>query len=127
MTLHLKKLESPSPKNALWQVWLELDMWFCRRFLKFSTLYFRYFVIIFRWNRYGSSSKDALYQIWLKLHGSVVLLKYVNVSPLICCYLPLEKGMVLHFNKLESPPSKVCFVLNLIGTSPVGLVNLCQV
>ena len=30
MTLHLKKLESPSPKNAIWQVWLELDMWFCR-------------------------------------------------------------------------------------------------
>ena len=28
MTLHLKKLESPSPKNAMWQVWLELDMWF---------------------------------------------------------------------------------------------------
>ena len=32
INLHLKKLESPSPKNAMWQVWLELDMWFFRSF-----------------------------------------------------------------------------------------------
>ena len=29
--LHLKKLESPSPKDALWQVWLKLTQWFMRR------------------------------------------------------------------------------------------------
>ena len=33
--LHLKKLESPSPKNAVCQVWLKLAHWFwSRRFLK---------------------------------------------------------------------------------------------
>ena len=33
--LHLNKLESPSPKDALCQVWLKLDQWFWRRFLNF--------------------------------------------------------------------------------------------
>ena len=30
-TLHLKKLESLSPKDALYQVWLKLAQWFWRR------------------------------------------------------------------------------------------------
>ena len=29
--LHLNKLGSPSPKDALWQVWLKLAQWFWRR------------------------------------------------------------------------------------------------
>ena len=33
--LHLIKLESPSPKDALCQVWLKLAQWFWRRFLNF--------------------------------------------------------------------------------------------
>ena len=33
---HLNKLESPSPKDALCQVWLKLAQWFLKgRFLKF--------------------------------------------------------------------------------------------
>jgi hypothetical protein len=31
--LHLNKLESPSPKDDLCQVWLKLAQWFWRRFL----------------------------------------------------------------------------------------------
>ena len=31
--LHLNKLESPSPKDALRQVWLKLAQWFWRRWL----------------------------------------------------------------------------------------------
>ena len=31
VTLHLRKLESPSPKDALCQVWLKLAQWFLRR------------------------------------------------------------------------------------------------
>ena len=35
VALHSKKCESPSPKDALCQVWLKLDQWFLsRRFLK---------------------------------------------------------------------------------------------
>ena len=32
MALHLKKLESPLPKNALHEVWLTLAQWFERIF-----------------------------------------------------------------------------------------------
>ena len=32
MTLHLNKLESPSPKDALCQVWLKLACWFWRKY-----------------------------------------------------------------------------------------------
>ena len=36
VALYLNKLESPSPKNALYQVWLKLTQWFFRRgFLDF--------------------------------------------------------------------------------------------
>ena len=31
MVLYLNKLESPSPKDALWQVWLKLSKWLWRR------------------------------------------------------------------------------------------------
>ena len=34
VTLHLNKLESPPPKNALCQAWLKLTKWFLRRRLK---------------------------------------------------------------------------------------------
>ena len=40
MVLYLNKLESPSPKNALWQVWLQLVQWFLRRiFLNFINVF----------------------------------------------------------------------------------------
>ena len=38
--LPLNKLESPSPKNALCQVWLKLAHWFLRRFFKFCQCIF---------------------------------------------------------------------------------------
>ena len=53
--LHLNKLESPSPKNALCQVWLKLAQWFWRRrFLNFVHVFFRYFTINSPWKRAGS-------------------------------------------------------------------------
>ena len=63
--LHLNKLESPSPKDALCHVWLKMAEWFWRRFFNF-----------------------------------------VNVFSLFCNYLPLEKGVALHLNKLEYPSPK---------------------
>ena len=58
------------------------------------------------------SLKNAMGQVWLKF-GPVILekrlLKAVNVILLCCNYLPLEKGVTLHLNKLEflSPTSLV--------------------
>ena len=60
--LHLKKLESHSPKDTLCQVWLNLAQWFLRRkcFL-ISSMYFHYFVII-------SPLKMAAPFIWTNLN-----------------------------------------------------------
>ena len=39
--LHLNKLESPSPKDALCQVWMKLAQWFSRRsFFNFVNVFF---------------------------------------------------------------------------------------
>ena len=76
MVLHLNKLESPSPKNALWHVWLKLVQWFLRRrFLNFVNVFLLF------WNNLplekggalhlnkleSASPKDALCQVLLKL------------------------------------------------------------
>ena len=50
VALHLNKLESSSPKNALSQVWLKLGQWFWRRFSNFFIV-FLLFVIISPWKR----------------------------------------------------------------------------
>ena len=49
MVLHLKKLEPPSPKDALCQVWLKLAQWFWRRrflnFVNVISIFCNYFVL----------------------------------------------------------------------------------
>jgi hypothetical protein len=75
LVLYLNKLESASPKDNLYQVWLNLACWFWRRFLKnFSVfLLFRYYLplevgYLFRLNKLESPlPKDDLCQVWLKL------------------------------------------------------------
>ena len=56
-----------------------------------------------------SFTKDALCQVWLKLaqwFWERRFWNFFNVSLLFCNYLPIEKGVALHLNKLESPWSK---------------------
>ena len=74
--LHLNKTQSPSPKNALCQVWLKLAQWFWRRrFFNFVNVFplFRNYLPFeegraFHSNNLESPSpKDALCQVWLKL------------------------------------------------------------
>jgi hypothetical protein len=53
--------------------------------------------------------KDDLYQVSLKLicwfwRG---FLKIFSVFLLFCYYLPLDKGIPLHLNNLESPPLRM--------------------
>ena len=113
--LHLKKLESPSPKDALCQVWLKLAQWFWRRrFLNFVNVFslFRNYLPLGKggallFNKLESPSpKDALCQVWLKLaqwFWRRRFLNFVNVFSLFRNYLPLEKGGAHHLNKLEFP------------------------
>ena len=72
---HLNKLESPSPKDALCQVWLKLAQWFWRRrFLNFVNVFsqFRNNLPLekggaLHLNKIESPSpKDALCEDWLK-------------------------------------------------------------
>ena len=119
--LHLNKLESPSPKDALCQVWLKLAQLFWRRsfFFKFVNN-FRYFVIISPWKRAGPFIWTNLNPLhsrmlcdkfgWNWPSGSGeedFFFKFVNVFSLFRNYLPLEKDRALHFKKLESPLSKI--------------------
>ena len=116
--LHLNKLESPSPKDALCQVWLKMAQWFWRwRFLNFVnvfSLFHNYLPLekggALHLNKFESPlSKDALCQVWLKLAQwflSRRILNFVNVFSLFCNYLPLKKSRVLYLNKLESPSPK---------------------
>ena len=101
--LHLNKLESPSPKYALCQVWLKLTQWFWRR-----RFFFRFRGPSFDKLEFPSS-KDALLctkfrWIWPSawFWRKICLVKFVNVFLLFSNYLPLEKGIALHLNKLES-------------------------
>ena len=74
--LYLNKVESPSPKDALCQVWLKLAQWFWRRrFLNLLNVFllFRNYLPLkkggaLHLNKLESPSpKDALCQVWLKL------------------------------------------------------------
>ena len=71
--LHLNNVESPSPKDALCQVWLKLAQWFWRRnFVNVFSLFCNYLLLqngrVLHLNNVESSSpKDALCQLWLKL------------------------------------------------------------
>ena len=74
--LNLNKLESPSPEDALCQVWLKLAQWFWRRkFFNFVNVFsqFIYYLPLekdraLHLNKIESPSpKDALCQVWLKL------------------------------------------------------------
>ena len=100
-----KQIESPTPKDALWQVWLKLVQWFSRRrYFLISSMYFRYFVII------SPLEKGwALFeQTWILFTqecfvpnldetGTVILekkifLNFVNVFLLFHNYLPWKKA-----------------------------------
>jgi hypothetical protein len=76
LALYLNKLEFPSPKNNVYQVWLKLACWFWRRrFLKFFNVFllFHYYLLLEKgyplpMNKLESHwSKDDLCQVWLKV------------------------------------------------------------
>ena len=72
--LHLNKLESPSPKDALSQVWLKLTKWFWRKIFNFDNVFslFRNYLPLEKGGALhlkkleSPSPKDALCQVWLK-------------------------------------------------------------
>ena len=93
MVFHLNKLESPSPKDALCQVWLKMAQWSLRRFLNFVKVFslFRNYLLLEKGRVQLQSPlpKDALCQVWLKL-AQRISRSFVNVFLLFHNYFPLE-------------------------------------
>ena len=112
--LPLTKLISPSPKDALCQVWLKLAQRFWRRFV---SMYFYYYVIFplekdvdLHLNKFVySSPRDALCQVRLKLVQQFLrrrFFKRVDTFLLYIFLIPLEKDIALHSKKFGSPSPK---------------------
>ena len=118
LVLHLKKLEYPSPKDALCQVLIKLAQCLWRRgffnFLNVFSLFQSYLPFekgrALHLNKLESPSpKDALCQDWLKLaqwFWRRRFFNFINVFSLFRNYFLLEKCGPLHLNKLESPSPK---------------------
>ena len=73
---HLNKFESPSPKDALCQVWLKLAQWFWRRrffnFVNVFSLFCNYLPLekggaLHLYKLEFPSPRDTLCKVWLKL------------------------------------------------------------
>ena len=106
----MKKLESPSPKDDLCQVWLKLAQWFWRRrfynFVNVFSLFRNYLPLeksgALHLNKLEfSSPTHALCQVLLKLAQWFLrrFLKFVNIFSHFRNNLPLEKGGAIHLNK----------------------------
>ena len=121
MDLHLKKLESLSPKDALCQVWLKLAQWFWRRrffnFVNVFSIFRNYLPLEKGWAIYLDNliSPHPLMLCakfgWNWLSGSgeedfLISSMFFSTISYICNYPPLEKGGALHLNKLKSPSPK---------------------
>ena len=113
MVLDLKKLESPSPKDALCQVWLKLAQWFWKRgffnFVNVFLLFHNYLPLVkggpFTWTNLNPLHPRMFGWNWPSGSGDDFFY-FVNVFSLFRNYLPLEKGGALRLYKLESPSPK---------------------
>ena len=74
MTLHLNRLESPSPKDTLCQIWLKLALWFLRR-----------------WNyeKFTDRRRDDGQQLIRKAHLSLQLRRAKKNNPCYSIFLSL--------------------------------------
>ena len=128
-TVHLNKLELSSHTDALCQICLILNQWF----LKFSQCVFAIsYLSTLGKGRNPSfeqtkvlcqfpSTKDALWQVWLKLAKWFLRRRFmnlVNAFSLFRKYLLLEKG-----NALWIPFIQWCSVLSLVEIGQVDREN----
>ena len=94
----------------LCQIWSKLAKWLWRRFFNLENV-FCYFVTISPGKKVwpliwinlsrSLSPQGALCQVWLKL-AQWFWRNHINVFSQFHNYLPLEKGVALHLNNLES-------------------------
>ena len=112
----MNKLESQSPKDLSAKL-VEISPMVLKRILIFIyvfSLFCNYLPLekdlaLHLYKLELISPKYALCQVWLKLvlwFWKRKFLNFLNIVFLFHNYLPLEKGVALHFNKLESLSSK---------------------
>ena len=117
--LHLKNLITPLPKDALYQIFVDIGLGVLVKKIFFNSVnvfsLFCYYLLLERCgvlhlNKLQNlSQKDSLCPVWLKLTQWFWRRRYfnfVNVFSLLRYNLPLEKSGVFHFNKLEFPLPK---------------------
>ena len=130
--LLLYKLESLSPKNELYQVWLKMAQWFWRRrflnnpspFLHFSDyLPFEENLALYFNNFEFPVSKDDLYQVWLKLACWFWRRRFLYKYSFPYCDPSRPSGTMmwtilnLHYIRKLSCKYKCCLVLISISVS----------
>jgi hypothetical protein len=118
LALYLKKIEFPSPKDNLYQVWLNLACWFWRRrFKKFFSVFllFRYYISLERSNHLclnklkSPTPKDDLCQVCLKLAQWFWRRRFLNDPTTFlhfCNDLLFEEDLTFYLNKIEFPLPK---------------------
>ena len=124
MVLHLIKLESPSLKDALCQVWLTLVLWFLRRFSNSVNVFLLFHNNLhlekgraLHWTNLGLLHRRMLRcQVWLKLVLWFLrrrFLNFVNIFLLFVIISPWKRAGLFIWTNLI-PFTQGCF-------------NLCQV
>jgi hypothetical protein len=125
LALYLNKFESPSPKDNLYQVWLNFARWFWRRRFKKKKVQCIFTLSLL------STLKEGLFpsfeQNWIPfnqekfvlnliefglLFSTRRFLKIFSVFLLFYYYLPFEMGYSKSLNKLEFPSLK--YILYLV-------------
>ena len=96
VALNLNKFESPSPKEAICQIWLKFALWFwIWRFLNFTNIFFAISIL----------------SPFRELNGSFTTL----------LLSPIGKGWGPSFERTWIPFSQGCFVPSLVKIGPVFL------
>ena len=124
VALHLNKLESPSPKDALSQVWLKLAQWFLRRrFLKFVNVFslFPYYLPLE--NNWGPSFE----QTWIPFTQGYFVPSLVEFGPVV-----LEKMKMWKVYRQTDRQTDGLAEINMTLPPPPAsfspfFINFCQI
>ena len=126
MVLVCKTLSrSPSPKDALCQVWLKIAQWVCRIFKLGKCIFTSCYVIISLWKRtlsltWISFTQECFVPILSETGSVEEIFKFQHCVFAILNYLPLEKAMAFFFfltNLIPHHPKM--FLPSLIDIGPV--------
>ena len=122
----MNKLKSPSPKNALCQVWLKLAWWvFRRRFLNFVNVFslFRNYlplekgVTLHMYQLEFPSPKDAMCQIWLILAQWFWRRRFLNFVDVFSLLRNILSPLGIWITSILF--TQGCFVLSLVEIGSV--------